>query len=152
MTGQMDYFSQIVGWWEESQLRFLVLCSLFLQYFLFISAFLRKYNIPSRLRFFTWLAYIGGDAIAIYALATLFNRHKQGCASQIDMDTQKWTCTYKNSSSIEVIWAPILLMHLGEQDGITAYNIEDNELWMRHVLTALPQVSAIIMVHNFCIS
>ncbi|XP_034569729.2 uncharacterized protein [Setaria viridis] len=134
----MDYFSELVGWWEESQLRFLVLCSLFLQYFLFISAILRKYNIPSWLRFFTWLAYIGGDAIAIYALATLFNRHKEGCAPQIAKD--------KSSSRIEVVWAPILLMHLGGQDGITAYNIEDNELWRRHVLTALSQVTVAIYV------
>lgn len=138
--------------WEEWQLRVLVLCSLFLQYFLFIASFLRKCNIPSWLRFFTWLAYMGGDAIAIYALATLFNRHKQGCACQIDEYTQEWVCTYMNSSSIEVIWVPILLMHLGGQDGMTAYNIEDNELWMRHVLTALSQVSARILVCNCCIS
>ncbi|CAN6380730.1 unnamed protein product [Urochloa humidicola] len=142
----MDHFSELVRWWEESQLRFLVLSSLFLQYFLFISALLRKYNIPSWLRFFTWLAYIGGDAIAIYALATLFNRHKEGCASQIDKHTKKWTCVYKSSSRIEVIWAPILLMHLGGKDGITAYNIEDNELWRRHVLTALSQVTVAIYV------
>ncbi|CAO2141021.1 unnamed protein product [Urochloa humidicola] len=141
----MDY-TELVRWWEESQLRFLVLCSLFLQYYLFISAFLRKYNIPSWLRFFTWLAYIGGDAIAIYALATLFNRHREGCASQIDKYTQGWTCVYKSNSRIEVIWAPILLMHLGGQDGITAYNIEDNELWRRHVLTALSQVTVAIYV------
>ncbi|CAN6374344.1 unnamed protein product [Urochloa humidicola] len=141
----MDY-SELVRWWEESELRFLVLCSLFLQYYLFISAFLRKYNIPSWLRFFTWLAYICGDAIAIYALATLFNRHREGCASQIDKYTQGWTCFYKSNSRIEVIWAPILLMHLGGQDGITAYNIEDNELWRRHVLTALSQVTVAIYV------
>jgi hypothetical protein len=28
---------------------------------------------------------------------------------------------------LEVVWAPVLLMHLGGQDGITAYNIEDDE-------------------------
>ncbi|RCV37287.1 hypothetical protein SETIT_8G050700v2 [Setaria italica] len=103
----MDYFSELVGWWEESQLRFLVLCS-------------------------------GDDAIAIYALATLFNRHKEGCASQIAKD--------QSSSRIEVVWAPILLMHLDGQDGITAYNIEDNELWRRHVLTALSRVTVGIYV------
>ncbi|CAN6380737.1 unnamed protein product [Urochloa humidicola] len=137
----MGYFSEVVVWWEEWQLRFLVLCSLFLQYFLFILAFLRKYNIPSWLRFFTWLAYIGGDAIAIYALATLFNRHREGCASQIH--------GHKSSNRIEVVWAPILLMHLGGQDGITAYNIEDNELWRRHVLTALSQISVTVAIYVF---
>jgi hypothetical protein len=33
------------------------------------------------------------------------------------------------------------LIHLGGQDLITAYNIEDNELWMRHVLTAVSQIT-----------
>jgi len=42
---------------------------------------------------------------------------------------------------VKVLWAPILLVHLGGQDCITAYNIEDNELWKRHVLTAMSQVS-----------
>ena len=43
---------------------------------------------------------------------------------------------------LEVMWAPILLLHLGGNDGITAYNIEDNELWSRHLLTAVSQVNA----------
>jgi hypothetical protein len=39
-------------------------------------------------------------------------------------------------------------MHLGGQDVITAYNIEDNELWKRHVLTAVSQITVAIYV--FC--
>jgi hypothetical protein len=37
-------------------------------------------------------------------------------------------------------------MHLGGQDCITAYNIEDNELWKRHVLTAVSQITVAIYV------
>ncbi|KAG5063018.1 hypothetical protein JHK85_004201 [Glycine max] len=29
-------------------------------------------------------------------------------------------------------WAPIFLIHLGGPDTITAYALEDNELWLRH--------------------
>jgi len=123
-------FSDAVQWWEEWQLRILVLCSLFLQYFLFIAASLRKRCVPAWFKFLTWLAYLASDAVAIYALATLFNRHKR----------QEWLSTHRSSASLEVLWAPILLLHLGGQDGITAYNIEDNELWRRHVLTAVSQV------------
>ncbi|KAL6844568.1 hypothetical protein ACP4OV_025227 [Aristida adscensionis] len=47
-----------------------------------------------------------------------------------------------------MVWAPVLLMHLGGQDIITAYNIEDNELWRRHVLTVVSQVTVAIYV--FC--
>ncbi|XP_066337692.1 uncharacterized protein [Miscanthus floridulus] len=131
-------FSEAVGWWNVWQLRILVLGSLFLQYFLCVAAFLRKGRIPDWFRFLTWLAYLGGDAIAIYALATLYNRHQK----------QEWVSTDHYSVSLEALWAPILLLHLGGQDGITAYNIEDNELWKRHVLTALSQVAVAIYV--FC--
>jgi hypothetical protein len=49
---------------------------------------------------------------------------------------------------LEVMWVPVLLLHLGGQDSITAYNIEDNELWSRHLLTAVSQVTVAIYV--FC--
>jgi hypothetical protein len=125
-------FSEAVQWWEEWQLRILVLTSLFLQCFLFFAGALRKRQIPSWLRFLIWLAYLGSDAVAIYALATLFNRQKK----------QEWTSPHESSVSLQVLWAPILLVHLGGQNGITAYNIEDNELWRRRVLTTVSQVGA----------
>jgi hypothetical protein len=52
----------------------------------------------------------------------------------------------KGNSILEVVWAPVLLMHLGGQDIITAYNIEDNELWICNVLTAVSQVTVVIYV------
>jgi hypothetical protein len=80
-------------------------------------------------RFFIWLAYLGGDALAIYALATLFNRQQKLQHRSSDV-----------SQNLEVLWAPILLWHLGGHVAISAYNIEDNELWSRHILTAVAQV------------
>ncbi|KAL6843027.1 hypothetical protein ACP4OV_027340 [Aristida adscensionis] len=128
--------SEAVQWWEEWQLRLLVLASLFIQCFLLISAPLRKCRIKAWFRFTIWLAYLGSDAVAIYALATLFNRHKK----------QEWVATHQSSASLQVLWAPILLVHLGGQMGITAYNIEDNELWGRYVLTSVSQVTVAIYV------
>ncbi|KAJ1254609.1 hypothetical protein BS78_K025500 [Paspalum vaginatum] len=133
--GLIMAFSDAVEWWEEWQLRILVLSSLLLQYFLFFAAALRKRHIPDWFRFLTWLAYLSTDAITIYALATLFNRHKED-----------WSSTHRSRATLEVVWAPILLLHLGGQDGITAYNIEDNELWRRHVLTAVSQITVAIYV------
>uniref|UniRef100_A0ACD5UIU5 Uncharacterized protein n=1 Tax=Avena sativa TaxID=4498 RepID=A0ACD5UIU5_AVESA len=125
--------SSAVQWWEEWQLRVLVLASLVVQYILFITAALRKLPSRSGIRpAFTWLAYLGSDAIAIYGLATLFNRHKEPDGVRDNI--------------LEVVWAPILLMHLGGQDAITAYNIEDNELWTRHILTAVSQVTVAVYV------
>ncbi|CAO2146944.1 unnamed protein product [Urochloa humidicola] len=132
-------FSEAVQWWEEWQLRVLVLTSLFIQYFLFVAAASRKHRIPAWFRFLIWLAYLSSDAVAIYALAVLFNC--QSKQEQVPM-------THRSSNSLQVLWAPILLLHLGGQNGITAYNIEDNELWRRHVLTAVSQVTVTIYV--FC--
>ncbi|KAL6844571.1 hypothetical protein ACP4OV_025230 [Aristida adscensionis] len=131
----MPNLSRAVTWWEEWQLRILVLGSLFVQWFLFLSATLRKRAIPSWSRFLIWLAYLGSDALAIYALATLFNRHKNQDGSS-------------RSNLLEVMWAPILLLHLGGLETISAYNMEDNELWRRNIVTAVSQVTVAIYV--FC--
>ncbi|TKW08988.1 hypothetical protein SEVIR_6G061900v4 [Setaria viridis] len=129
--------SSAVQWWEEWQLRILVLGSLAIQCYLAFFASARKKHIRPLFRFSIWLAYLGGDAIAIYALATLFNRQRK-----------VWYTSEDGSHELEVLWAPILLMHLGGQINISAYNIEDNELWRRHVVTAVSQVAVALYV--FC--
>ncbi|CAN6183289.1 unnamed protein product [Urochloa humidicola] len=129
--------SSAVDWWEEWQLRILVLGSLFLQFVLFAGSILRNYRNPLS-RLCIWLAYLGADALAIYALATLFNRHK------LPPDSS----STKRSSILEVVWAPVLLIHLGGQHTITAFSMEDNELWRRHIVTLVSQVTVAIYV--FC--
>ncbi|KAM0878318.1 hypothetical protein ACQ4PT_034942 [Festuca glaucescens] len=126
--------SGAVQWWEQWQLRILVLASVVNQYILLLASFVRKFHsTPSWFRqLVIWLAYLSSDAIAIYALATLFNRQKK----------------HDGHGVLEVLWAPVLLIHLGGQDGITAYNIEDNELWTRHILTSVSQVT--VAVYVFC--
>ncbi|KAL6653280.1 hypothetical protein ACP70R_008858 [Stipagrostis hirtigluma subsp. patula] len=44
-----------------------------------------------------------------------------------------------NSGSpiIFAFWTPFLLLHLGGPDTITAYSLEDNELWLRHLIGLL---------------
>uniref|UniRef100_M8BJK6 DUF4220 domain-containing protein n=1 Tax=Aegilops tauschii TaxID=37682 RepID=M8BJK6_AEGTA len=128
-------FSGALQWWDEWHLRVLALGSLFIQYFLFVSGTVRRRALPAWLRLFIWLAYLGGDALAIYALATLFNRR-----SQLPGDG--------SGSGLEVVWAPVLLVHLGGQHNMTAYSIQDTELWMRHAITVASQVSVALYV--FC--
>ncbi|KAM0870089.1 hypothetical protein ACQ4PT_040241 [Festuca glaucescens] len=124
--------SSTVQWWEEWQLRILVLASLALQYILFVTSLLRKIPMKPGVKLILWLAYLGGDAIAIYALATLFNRQKNQDGS--------------HARVLEVFWAPILLIHLGGRDSISAFNIEDNELWTRQLLVMVSQVTVAIYV------
>ena len=38
------------------------------------------------------------------------------------------------SIKLTAFWAPFLLLHLGGPDTITAYSLEDNEFWLRHLL------------------
>jgi hypothetical protein len=130
-------------WWDQWQLRILVLGSLGLQWLLLLLAPTRNYTIPRLLRFFIWAAYVSADALAIYALATLFNRHAK--ASSISSGSN---CDYGNKgSSLEVLWAPLLLVYLGGREEITAYTIEDNELWTRHTVTMVSQVT--VAVYSF---
>ncbi|CAN6215944.1 unnamed protein product [Urochloa humidicola] len=115
-------------WWEEWQLRILVLGSLFIQSILVFGASLRN---SRKGKFIVWLAYIVGDAVAIYALATLFSRQK---LHKTDQEVKV--------GSLEVVWVPVLLIHLGGHFNISAYSLEDNELWRRHLIT--------LVTHVFC--
>ena len=127
--------SSAMDWWDEWKLRILVLCSLSMQLFLCFAPYVRLLYNLRRLRVMVWIAYIGGDALAIYALATLFNRQKQHQAGG-------------GGDDLEVIWAPVLLIHLGGGRSITAYSLEDNELWKRHTITLVSQVTVALYV--FC--
>ncbi|EMS53655.1 hypothetical protein TRIUR3_13793 [Triticum urartu] len=77
------------------------------------------------------------DALAIYALATLFNRHARATSSSSSCDG----IAHDKAKILEVFWAPVLLIHLGGQEELTAYTIEDNELWARHTVTLVSQVA-----------
>jgi hypothetical protein len=101
--------SSTVQWWEEWQLRILVLGSLGVQCYLAMFASARKKHNRPLFRFSIWLAYLGGDALAIYALATPFNRQRKLRYSSVN-----------GNRDLEVLWAPILLIHLGGQINISA--------------------------------
>ncbi|KAM3194768.1 hypothetical protein ACQJBY_071052 [Aegilops geniculata] len=126
-----------VGWWDRWQLRILVLGSLGIQWFLMVAAPMRKYTVRRSFRLCIWLAYISSDAVAIYALATLFNRHARASSSSGGCDG----IAHNKAKILEVLWAPVLLIHLGGQEELTAYTIEDNELWTRHTVTLVSQVA-----------
>ncbi|XP_020156272.1 uncharacterized protein [Aegilops tauschii subsp. strangulata] len=134
----MGLVSGALKWWEEWQLRILVLSSLCVHFFLYFSMWVRRVPGLRRLRVMVWMAYIGGHALAIYALATLFNRHKQWTTDAVG----------ESSSDLEVIWAPLLLIHLGGHVTLSAYCLEDNELWLRHVITLVSLVTVALYV--FC--
>jgi len=125
MEGEADMDS-LLAVWNEWEIRMLVLTSLALQVFLLFFAGIRKRNVSAALSLLLWLAYLLADSIAIYAL---------GYLSQTRVPK-----AFKRTHRIQALWAPFLLLHLGGQDTITAFSIEDNELWKRHLLSLLTQV------------
>lgn len=111
--------------WNAWGTQILVLLSLTLQILLLLFAGIRRRKssvVVAVLRFILWLAYQLADSTAIYtvghlSLSSAPRKHK-----------------------LVAFWAPFLLLHLGGPDNITAYSLEDNKLWKRHLVTLVVQV------------
>ncbi|KAB5525228.1 hypothetical protein DKX38_022977 [Salix brachista] len=121
---------EVLNLWNNWEIRGMVLLSLLLQTILIICGPLRKTIARVWIRILVWSAYLSADMVATVALGNL--ARSQGDSSG---DSSK-----KANNSIQAFWAPFLLLHLGGPDTITAYSIEDNELWLRHLLGLVVQV------------
>ncbi|KQK23580.1 uncharacterized protein LOC100832216 [Brachypodium distachyon] len=123
----MENLVKLYHGWE---IQLLVLLSFAIQIFLFFTGGLRRRSINMLLRLSIWVAYLGADMIAVYALGYL-SQH-EGATSGRD--------TITGTHPLAFFWAPFLLTHLGGQDTITAFAMEDNNLWLRHLLNLMVQV------------
>ncbi|CAL5386999.1 unnamed protein product [Camellia sinensis] len=108
--------------WKEWELRGMILLSLTTQIVLVILGNRRKYIAGAWIRIIVWTAYLLADAVAIMAAGILSNNLGE---------------VYRKDSfgaeyELLAFWAPMMLLHLGGTDAITAYSLEDNELWKRH--------------------
>ncbi|KAJ6858881.1 hypothetical protein NC652_041239 [Populus alba x Populus x berolinensis] len=129
---------EVINLWNEGEIRGMVLLSLSLQTILIIFGSKRKTIARSWIRILVWSAYLSADMVATVALGNL--ARSQGDSSG---DGSK-----KTNNSIQAFWAPFLLLHLGGPDTITAYSIEDNELWLRHLLGLVVQVGVAFYVFS----
>lgn len=119
--GVMDpILAQVQRLWDLWDVRILVLISLILQFILSIFGNRRKYISSMWFSVLIWSAYLMADWVATYALGHLSN-------AQVNHDNN-------DNGLLRAIWAPLLLLHLGGPDTITAYSLEDNQLWLRHLL------------------
>lgn len=112
-------------------LRGAILTSLSLQVFLIFFAPMRKRWSNRWFRTLMWLAYLVADSVAIYAFGLLAKAQINGCTSDSKVNA---------NGDLFAFWAPFLLLHLGGPDTITAFALEDNELWGRHLLNLLFQL------------
>jgi hypothetical protein len=104
--------------WNEWEIQILVLVSFALQVFLLSFAWMRRRSISRVLRIPLWLMYLLAEFTTTYTLGHMSIGCKAGEHQQL-----------------MAFWAPFLLVHLGGQDTITAYAMEDSQLWLRHLLT-----------------
>ncbi|XP_030939987.1 uncharacterized protein LOC115964898 [Quercus lobata] len=54
----------------------------------------------------------------------------------------------KVHNELTAFWAPFMLLHLGGQDTITAFAIQDNQLWLRHFLALVVQSCVTFYIFN----
>ncbi|RLN29141.1 hypothetical protein C2845_PM05G17550 [Panicum miliaceum] len=99
------------------------------QVFLLFSAVFRKRRRSVVLSVLLWLAYLSADSVAVYLLGRL--------TLLVGDDPRH---------QMVLFWAPFLLLHLGGQETITAFSMEDCALWKRHLLNLATQVSLAIYV------
>uniref|UniRef100_A0A452XKI1 DUF4220 domain-containing protein n=1 Tax=Aegilops tauschii subsp. strangulata TaxID=200361 RepID=A0A452XKI1_AEGTS len=115
--------------WNEWEIQCLVLASFSLQVFLLFFAGFRKRYDSRALSVLLWLAYLSADTVALFVLGHL-------------------TCVVHDDPRHQMVlfWAPFMLLHLGGQDTITAFSMEDCALWKRHLLNLTTQVALAIYV------
>ena len=130
----MGRLSELLNEWE---VQLLVLLSFILQLFLFFTGGCRRRSRSCFLRCSIWIAYLGADMVAIYTLVILSRD-----ANAMDAASS----SLRLAHPLAFLWAPFLLIHLGGQDTITAFDIEDNKLWLRHLLNLLVQVTLAMYV------
>ncbi|KAM5579559.1 hypothetical protein ABKV19_009369 [Rosa sericea] len=117
--------------WNLWEIRVMVLSSLMLQAILMLFGNWRKFSTSKWLKLL-WLAYLSADWVATVSLSILSSssNSKENGIKSVDPN-----------QVLSAFWAPFLLLHLGGQDTITAYSLEDNELWWRHLLVLVVQVT-----------
>ncbi|KAJ1277204.1 hypothetical protein BS78_05G277100, partial [Paspalum vaginatum] len=111
---------------NESELQCMVMGSFSLQVILFFFSGFRKRYISRTLHVVLWLAYLSANSLAVFVLGRLTLR--------------------SGGNRLALFWAPFLLLHLGGQETMTAFSMEDNALWKRHLLSLATQVPTAIYV------
>ncbi|XP_058225084.1 uncharacterized protein LOC131334190 [Rhododendron vialii] len=109
------------------------------------------------------LLYLLSDLLATTALGKLSKLavNKKYPTNEKDPDTVKTINTLKNTlgkptigkEMLRVMWAPLILFYLGGPDTITVLNLQENQMWMKHLIGLFTQgfraVYALIATWSF---
>ncbi|KAK7275015.1 hypothetical protein RIF29_16121 [Crotalaria pallida] len=112
--------------WDKWELRGLVFVSLVSQVILTVLGN-RKTRRAIWSRALAWSSYLMADWVATVALGAISSKLGDYYDKQVERVDE-------NIPQLIAFWAPFFLIHLGGPNTITAYALEDNELWSRHAL------------------
>ncbi|KAL5550749.1 hypothetical protein UlMin_000925 [Ulmus minor] len=121
--------------WKEWNVRGVILLSLLLQTILIISAPSRKRTAHKLVIFLIWSSYVLADWVAYFAVGHIATTKSDDTDEDVNQD-----------DDLKAFWAPFLLVHLGGPHSVTAFSLEDNELWLRHFLGLITQVLTTLYV------
>jgi hypothetical protein len=144
---------------SDWEIRVAVLLSLLLQILLIFVGPVRKRSSHPFPRFLVWSCYLLADWVADLALGLLLNNmgnigenSSSSSSSSFNRRGGGGGATASSNSSgggspiIFAFWTPFLLLHLGGPDTITAYSLEDNELWLRHLIGLLFELFSALVI------
>ncbi|GFP82756.1 hypothetical protein PHJA_000418700 [Phtheirospermum japonicum] len=118
----------LIEFLNEWEIRVQIIVSLTLQILLITLGNRRKYIFKIWIRITLWFAYLLADWVAIVSLGLISKNTLDECPKG-----------ETNSNHLMWFWAQFFLLHLGGPDTITAYSLEDNELWLRHLVRLVVQ-------------
>ncbi|KAF8106084.1 hypothetical protein N665_0147s0041 [Sinapis alba] len=129
---------EIKNVWERWNIRGMLILSLSLQTTLIFFAPTRKRASSKSLTILLWSCYLLADWSANFA-AGLISKNQWN-------DPKPNQEEPRQDQKLMALWSPFLLLHLGGPDTITAFSLEDNALWTRHLLGLIFQAFVCVFV------
>lgn len=123
--------------WDNWNIRGVILFSLSLQMVLILFASLRNGTGNKLVISVVWSAYLLADWVANFGVGLITERAR---------DTPDHSKQPAENNELLAFWGPFLLLHLGSPDTITAFALEDNEFWPRHLFGFIFQVVATVYI------
>ncbi|XP_017978225.1 PREDICTED: uncharacterized protein LOC108662404 [Theobroma cacao] len=129
----MTIVETLLKLWHGWEIRVLVLLSLSLQVILVAFGSKRKSTASTWVKVLVWSTYMSADWVATVALGVI----ARSLGNNIPI-----------KHPLQSFWALFLLLHLGGPDTITAYSLEDNELWLRNYQVWRKDLRAHVLKHQ----
>ncbi|KAB1212000.1 hypothetical protein CJ030_MR5G004150 [Morella rubra] len=124
---------QLKDLWDAWGIDLLVSMGFVLQIVLTFSGSRRRYIPGVRIRFAVWSAYLLSGFVAKVIIGEL---------SAIEVRDAKENVAWE----LRALYAPLLLVQIGNPDAITAYSIEDNKLGLRQLLNLVFQIGVTVYI------